>query len=179
MISFRLKNKQVLTKFGLLTLLIICPSVFAQMRPQKLEINGQTLSVRESMDLILQRTDKTILSDTKDVKLNGENITPYTLKRNSVIFVRTESGGGDTTSYEAKKRTNKKVALACDINATAVPNGIEVKKTIQLRPGESAFLMVYDDEYMVNGNLVNLYHCPKSSSENGTSKAVHDSQAVG
>lgn len=161
--------------FYALALMICANQAQAQMRPKVLEIDGEKLSVSESMNLILGRTKKKcsridqneneecrpLIANFRSIKLNDAELTPFKLQHGQAILLRTEEGDGDSKTYQEKLQSNKKTGLSCNVaNSISTPPGIIIKRPINLHPGEGIFLWTYDDEFKVNGSSVNFYVCP-------------------
>jgi hypothetical protein len=136
----------------------------AQMRPKILEIDGERLSSRESMDLILGRNEKNrepLMAIFTSIKLNGIELTPIKLKHGQASLFITEEGSGDSSTYEEKLRSNKRTGLTCkSTDSIPTPAGIEIKRAINLQPGQGTFLMTYDPRSQDKASSVNFYICP-------------------
>ncbi len=159
-------NKKTMSKILLVSIFLSVSSVFALMRPQVLEIDGQQLSVRESMDLILWRTENSAIAEFKKVKHNGSEMIPYVLYSGQTIFVRAEDGNGDTKSYDEKQRSNQKTAISCNVHkAIVVPNGTDIVRSVNLLHGQAVFQMVYDDVFKINNKSVTMFFCQAAANQ--------------
>lgn len=153
-----------------------CIQAHALMMPQKIEIDGKLMSTDATWDLLENRGSQFVIADFKTVKINGVEAIPYNMKPGEVIFVRTMSEDGDSTSYESKLKSARKFGFACKSQGMAVPAGVQPKGAVSLSSGQAAFAWLLKDDkdaqpYMTNGQSKMVFVCDPNNS-NGAKKTL-------
>lgn len=128
-------------------------------RPQIIEIDGQKLTIRESMDLIFHRANQSAIAEFKSVKLNGEEMTPFVIQSGISILLHADNGSGDSMSVEEKLKSSNKTAILCNQEAVGIPPGITIDKVISLSSGQGAFARTVDQQFQINGNWITFFIC--------------------
>jgi hypothetical protein len=140
-------------------LLTFSVTTFALRRPFLLEIDGQ--KIEDSNQMVFSWETKPIFNDFKEVRVNGQVLQPYILRKGQAIFIRADDGTGDYRMDYLRNGPERR-AISCELKATAVPKDIKdikVSAAALLKFGEAVLAYPLEDEYKVAGQRFNYYLC--------------------